>query len=253
MDVAHHSSRRGQHALDSPEAVILAGGKGVRLRPYTTLLPQPLVPVGDEQSVLEVVLRQLSDQGFAKATLAIGSLGQIVRAFIGDGSQWGIDVDFVHEDCPPGTIRPVLRMIDELPEHFIVMNGDILTNLDFHELLAHHIRSGAPLTVATYQREHQVEPGALDFPGQHFDNFAELSVLSYSVSMGVYAVSRETLRPYGGGLPIGFDELMLDLIERGAPPSTYQFDGYWLDIGRPGEAGDAGWDAPLAQSHSFLA
>jgi mannose-1-phosphate guanylyltransferase len=245
--------RRGHRSLDAPEAVILAGGKGVRLRPYTTLLPRPLVPVGDEQSVLEVVLRQLGDQGFTRATLAIGSLGQIVRAFIGDGSQWGVDVEFVHEDSPAGTISPVMGMLDDLPEHFIVMNGDILTNLDFHELLACHVLSGAPLTVATYQREHQVEPGALDFPGQRFDNFAEMSVLSYSVSMGVYAVSRETLLPYRTGLPIGFDALMLDLIERGTPPSTYQFDGYWLDIGRPGDTGDTGWDAPLAKRRSYPA
>ncbi|HEY3941090.1 MAG TPA: nucleotidyltransferase family protein [Acidimicrobiales bacterium] len=236
-------------SLDAPQAVVLAGGKGVRLRPYTTLLPQPLVPLGDEQSVLEVVLRQLSDQGFSTAHLAIGTLGQLVRAFIGDGSQWGIDVVFVPEDAPPGTIRPILRILDNLPEHFVVVHGDCLTNLDFHELLVHHLGSGRPLTVATYQREHRVEPGALEMPGQRFDNFAELSVISCSVSMGVYAVSREALRPYGAGLPMNFDELMLDLIERGTPPSTYRFDGYWLDIGRPEDTDDH-VAIPVAEHHT---
>jgi NDP-sugar pyrophosphorylase family protein len=237
---------------DAREAVILAGGRGVRLRPYKTLLPSPLLPIGEEHSVLEIALRQLADHGFTKAHLGVGSLGQIVRAFIGDGSQWGIEIDYVNEEPPGGTIQPLLQALDDLPEHFLVMNGDLLTNLDYADLLASHIRSRAPITVATYQREHQLEPGAVDFPDHLFESFGETSVLTCSVSMGVYAMSRDALLPYRAGGPLSFDQLMLDLIERGSPPSTYHFDGYWRDIGRPDDRGGAAPRDPVGRERARL-
>ncbi len=214
-------------------AVILAGGKGVRLRPYTTIIPKPLVPIGDEHSILEIVLRQLADHGFTRATLAIGHLGHIIRAYVGDGSQWGIEVDYVHEESPLGTIGPVLTILDRLPEHFLMMNGDILTDLDYSELFASHVDSGAPISVATYQRAHQIDFGVLDVVGSQVTSFKEKPSLNYSVSMGVYMISRRHLERYTPGLPFGFDELMLDLIERGTPPGSFAFEGFWLDIGRP--------------------
>ena len=111
-------------------AVILAGGRGVRLRPYTTRLPKPLVPIGDEFSILDIVLQQLAQQGFDRATLAIGYLGNLIRAYVGDGRRWGIEVDYATEDAPLGTIGPVLQILDRLPDEFLVMNGDVLTDLD---------------------------------------------------------------------------------------------------------------------------
>ena len=134
-------------------AVVLAGGKGVRLRPYTTRLPKPLVPIGDEFSILDIVLSQLGQQGFSHATLAIGYLGNLIRAYVGDGSRWGIKIDYASEDVPLGTMGPVVQILDQLPEDFLVMNGDILTDLDYGTLLTQHISGGAPLTVATYQRQ----------------------------------------------------------------------------------------------------
>ncbi len=137
------------------EAVILAGGKGVRLRPYTTLIPKPLVPIGDEHSILEIVLRQLAGSGFTKATIAIGHLGQLIRAYVGDGSQWGIEVDYVNEESPLGHHRArAHHRWTGCPSTSCVMNGDILTDLDYGDLLRSHVASGAPLTVATYGREH---------------------------------------------------------------------------------------------------
>jgi NDP-mannose synthase len=220
-------------AGDRRHAVILAGGKGVRLRPYTTIIPKPLVPIGDEHSILEIVLRQLANHGFSSATLAIGHLGQLIRAYVGDGSQWGIHVDYIHEESPLGTIGPALTVLDRLPEHFLLMNGDILTDLDFGELFTGHIGSGTPITVATYERSHRVDFGVLHVAGCQVTGFEEKPTLNYKVSMGVYAVSKRHLERYTPGLPFGFDELMLDLIERGTPPNTYLFDGFWLDIGRP--------------------
>ena len=215
------------------QAVILAGGKGLRLRPYTTLIPKPLVPIGDEHSVLEVVMRQLAAQGFARATLTIGYLGQLVQAYAGDGSQWGIELSYLSEDSPLGTLGPVLRALDHLPEHFIVANADVLTSLDFADLLATHVRSGAALTVATQRREHRVEFGVLDIRDNHIRGFTEKPTMTYLVNMGIYAVSRDALMQYSPGLPYGFDELISDLIDRGEYPAQYEFDGYWLDIGRP--------------------
>jgi NDP-mannose synthase len=218
---------------DVRHVVILAGGKGVRLRPYTTVIPKPLVPIGEQYSILEIVMRQLAACGFRRATLAIGHLGQLIRAYVGDGSQWGIEVDYVHEESPLGTIGPALTVLDRLPENFLLMNGDILTDLDYGDLLTHHISGGAPLTVATFDRVHQVDFGVLDVTDQRITSFTEKPPLSYSVSMGIYGISKRHLERYTPGLPFGFDELMLDLIERGTLPASYAFDGFWLDIGRP--------------------
>lgn len=218
---------------DIRHVVILAGGKGVRLRPYTTVIPKPLVPIGDRYSILEIVMRQLAACGFNRATLAIGHLGQLIRAYVGDGSQWGIEVDYVQEESPLGTIGPALMVLDQLPENFLLMNGDILTDLDYGDLLDRHISWGAPLTVATFNRVHQVDFGVLDVTDRRVTAFTEKPPLSYSVSMGIYGVSKRHLQRYTAGLPYGFDELMLDLIERGTLPASYGFDGFWLDIGRP--------------------
>ena len=214
-------------------AVILAGGRGTRLRPYTATLPKPLVPIGEDMSILEIVLRQLCHQGFTRATIAVGHLGQLIQAYVGDGSQWGIAVDYAIEDEPLGTMGPVVKMLDRLPEHFLVMNGDILTDIDYVAVLADHVASGVPLTVATYGREVLIDFGVLEIDGGKVVGFREKPTLSYSVSMGIYVISRSALARYPVGRPFGFDELMADLIERGDLPASAPFDGYWLDIGRP--------------------
>ncbi|MFI1968718.1 nucleoside-diphosphate-sugar pyrophosphorylase [Streptomyces cinnamoneus] len=213
--------------------VILAGGKGVRLRPYTTALPKPLVPIGDQHAILEIVMRQLARTGFTSCTLAIGHLGHIIRAYVGDGSQWGIRVDYTTEESPLGTMGPLLTMVDRLPEHFLVMNGDVLTDLDFGDVLRRHTGSGAQLTIATYARRVSIDFGVLTTESGRVVGFAEKPSMDYRVSMGVYGVSRGALARYTPGLPLGFDELVLDLLDAGTPPDAYEFDGYWLDIGRP--------------------
>ncbi|MFE5513726.1 NDP-sugar synthase [Streptomyces sp. NPDC056529] len=214
-------------------AVILAGGKGVRLRPYTTALPKPLVPIGDQHAILEIVLRQLSRAGFTHCTLAIGHLGEIIRAYVGDGSQWGLSIDYATEENPLGTMGPLLNLRDRLPEHFLVMNGDVLTDLDYADVLNRHETSGAPLTIATYARKVHIDFGVLTTDDSRVVAFTEKPSIDYRVSMGVYGVSRKTLDAYTPGLPLGFDELVLDLLAAETPPHAYDFDGYWLDIGRP--------------------
>ncbi|MCP2165534.1 nucleotidyltransferase family protein [Goodfellowiella coeruleoviolacea] len=214
-------------------AIILAGGKGTRLRPYTTRLPKPLMPIGDEFSILDIVLNQLAQHGFDRATLAIGYLGDLIRSYVGDGGRWGLDIDYATEEAPLGTIGPVLRILDRLPEHFLVMNGDVLTDLNYRELLERHERMRPPITVATYQREVKVDFGVLATRDGRVIDFTEKPTLNYRVSMGVYAISKSALAPYPPGLPLGFDELMTDMLGQPVPPEEYAFGGYWLDIGRP--------------------
>jgi len=215
-------------------AVILAGGKGIRLRPYTTRLPKPLVPIGEDHSIMEIVLSQLATAGFGEVTLAIGHLGRLIRSYVGDGSRWGLRVDYsLPEETPLGTMGPVLRILDRLPERFLVMNGDVLTDLDYADLMRQHADSGAPLTVATCQRQERIDYGVLTTRDGHVVEFTEKPTIDYRVSMGIYACSRQTLAGYTSGLPFGFDELVLDMLARGTPPAEYAFDGYWFDIGRP--------------------
>jgi NDP-sugar pyrophosphorylase family protein len=215
-------------------AVILAGGKGVRLRPYTTRLPKPLVPIGEEHSIMEIVLSQLARCGFDRVTLAIGHLGDLIRSYIGDGSRWGVEIDYsLPEEVPLGTMGPVLQVLDRLPEKFLVMNGDVITDLDYADLMRQHRESDAPLTVATYQRQAQIDYGVLTTRDGQVVEFTEKPTIDYRVSMGIYACSKPTLDGYPPGLPFGFDELMLDMLARDTPPQEYAFDGYWFDIGRP--------------------
>lgn len=216
-------------------AVILAGGQGTRLRPYTTRVPKPLVPIGGELSILEIVLHQLKSFGFTRVTLAVGHLSHLIRAFVGNGRQYGLDIDYTEEDTPLGTIGPVLNVLPWLPEHFLVMNGDVLTDLDYGAFLRGHMQSRAPLTVSTYHREIRSEFGVLDVDesGEHIVAFREKPAVPFQVSMGVYGMTKSTLGRYQPGQVLGFDTLMLDLLAAGEHPRSDLFGGYWLDIGRP--------------------
>ena len=224
-------------------AVLLAGGKGTRLRPYTTSLPKPLVPLG-EGSIVELVLRQLARRGFERATLAIGHLGHLIEAVVGDGSQWGIAVDYVSEDKPLGTMGPVVANLDRFPQHFLVLNGDVLTDLDFAAVLDRHAARTPALTVATYRRRVPIDFGVLEADGGRVIAFREKPTLDYTVSMGVYGVTRTTLAGFAAGAPLGFDELVLHLLETGARVDAYEYEGYWLDIGRPEDYDQATADYP---------
>ncbi|MDQ2934097.1 MAG: sugar phosphate nucleotidyltransferase [Chloroflexota bacterium] len=219
--------------MNAPHAVILAGGKGTRLRPFTITLPKPLVPIGDESSVLEIVIRQLAHQGFESATLAIGHFGELIEAYVGDGAKWGMAIDYAREEEPLGTMGPVVQVADRLPEHFLVLNGDTLTEMDYARLVEVHAASGAPITVATARREARIEFGVLDVEDGRVTGFREKPAIGYTVAIGAYALSRAALLRYPAGEPLGFDQLMRDLIDRGEHPASFDFTGFWLDIGRP--------------------
>lgn len=219
-------------------AIILAGGKGTRLRPYTVVLPKPLMPIG-EYPILEVIVRQLVYQGFTHITMAVNHQAEIIQAFFGNGDKWGIAIDYSLEDQPLSTMGP-LRLIKDLPENFLVMNGDILTDLDFRVFHDCHVAKQNIFTISSYQREVRSEYGVLQIDEtDRLAGFQEKPIIRYDVSMGVYMVSRDALRYIPTGQPYGFDHLMLDLIAANNPAGVMRFDGYWLDIGRPDDYSQA--------------
>lgn len=214
-------------------AVILAGGRGTRLRPYTTTIPKPLVPVG-ERPILDVVLRQLHAAGVRRATLAVSHMAELIMAFFGDGSKLDLAIDYAVEEKPLGTVGP-LTHIKGLPENFIVMNGDVLTDLDYAAVFKDHVAAEALLTIATYRRRQTVDFGVLelDRPSRRIVGFREKPVEQFDVSMGVYVFNRELLARIPRGRPYGLDELVLSMLADKAPIRAHPFEGYWLDLGRP--------------------
>jgi NDP-sugar pyrophosphorylase family protein len=214
-------------------AVILAGGKGTRLRPYTTLVPKPLVPLGGRYSILEVVLMQLAQAGFTHVTLAVNHLSQLIMAYFGDGSRWNLKLDYSLEDEPLSTIGP-LTLIEGLPDDFLVMNGDILCDLDYRTFFEEHVRDHCRVSVAVYKRQVKVDFGVLRYdPEFRLQAFQEKPTFDFDVSMGIYCLNRSVIERLAKGRPYGFDTLMLDSLGDGTPVRVRPFNGYWLDIGRP--------------------
>jgi NDP-sugar pyrophosphorylase family protein len=228
-------------------AVILAGGEGSRLWPYTAVIPKPLMPIADDLPIMDIILRQLALHGFQRATVAIGHHGRLVRAFFGAGERWGIAVDYAEEHTPLGTMGPVLPILDDLPEHFLVMNCDVLTDLDYSDFLAQHRHSGGALTVAICNRATRIEFGVVETDGDRITGFREKPNLRHQAIMGVYALSRSALVRYAAGRPLGMDELVLDLLASTDPPRAFSWPGYWRDIGRPDDYEQACADFAHAQ------
>jgi NDP-sugar pyrophosphorylase family protein len=214
----------------SKRAVVLAGGKGSRLRPYTVVLPKPLMPIG-EYPILEVILRQLAGQGFDRVTLAVNHQAEIVRAFCGDGSRWGIIIDYSLETVPLSTIAP-LCLIRDLPENFLLMNGDVLTDLSMQKLYEEHVTQKRLFTIAASERTNIVDYGVLHASENQLTGFEEKPRFQYLVSMGVYILNRSVLDRVPAGQKYGFDDLMLNMLARKEPVHVERHSGYWLDIGR---------------------
>jgi len=214
------------------QAIILAGGKGRRLLPYTTVLPKPLMPIGD-YSILEVILRQLKHAGFRKVTISTGYLHELIHAYIDSNKTLGLDITYSHEEAPLGTIGP-LRLMNNLESTFLVMNGDILTDVDYTALIEYHKRNKAIATVATYQRDVHIDFGVLERNEENrIVAFREKPTYHFDVSMGVYVFSKKILEYVPENEPFGFDQLMHALTGAEAPVFSYPHKGYWLDIGRP--------------------
>lgn len=229
------------------KAVILAGGKGTRLKPYTTVIPKPLVPIG-ERAVLEILLHQLKRYNIADVTICVNHFAEIIKAFFGDGRKLGMRIDYSEEDTPLGTVAPIKR-IKDLPENFLVMNGDLLTDLNFQTLFDQHTRQQANLTVATFTRNTRSDFGVIEMDAEnhHIIGFKEKPEYSFTVSMGVYAMNRKVLDDVLDSA-FGFDDLIHKLLEKQEQIHVFPYSGYWLDIGRPDDYEKANSDIQIIEN-----
>lgn len=221
-------------------AVMLAGGVGSRLYPYTAFIPKPLVPI-DKDAIAEILLRQLVHHGVERVIVSIGHLGHLIEAVLGDGARHGVELIYQREAQPLGTVGPLALAATLLPENFLVLNGDVLSDIDFSAIRHQHVASGQTLTVATFRREVRSEFGVLETDAAgRVVAFKEKPAIQHQVSMGVYAMNRRVLSYFKPGQRFGFDDLVLAMLARGDPIGTFAWDhGRWLDIGRPEDYAEA--------------
>ena len=225
------AARRGAAGL---RAVILAGGRGVRLQPFTVNFPKPLVPLGDTP-VVEVLMRRLAAFGITDITLTLGHLAELMKAYFAQRPDLAasLKLRYVIEREPTGTAGS-LSLVSGLRNTFLVMNGDLLTDLDLNELVAFHRRQKAALTIATHTRRVKIDLGVLDVSRDHrVTGYFEKPERSYQVSMGIYVYEPTVLAHIVPGKHLDFPDLVLRLLERGERVSAYKSNCQWLDIGRP--------------------
>lgn len=211
-------------------AVILAGGRGTRLKPFTFAFPKPLMPIG-ETPILEIIVRQLEAAGVRRVTMAVGHLAELIAAYFASQPRNGLQIDYSREPAPLGTAGPI-ALIDDLDAPFFVMNGDILTTLDYRDLAAFHARSGAIATIASYRKAQPIDLGVLEVGSDgRLLRYVEKPNHEFLVSMGIYAFQPEVRHYIEQGTRLDLPDLINRLLAARAPLAVYAFDGRWLDIG----------------------
>jgi NDP-sugar pyrophosphorylase family protein len=213
-------------------AIVLAGGKGTRLAPYTTILPKPLMPIGD-MPILEVLVRQMKRAGVEEIIVTVGHLANLLKAYFNDGSQFGVSISYSIEAHPLGTAGP-LALVQGLDQTFLVTNGDVLTTLNLRTLIEYHQKQGAVATIAMHQRQVRIDFGVIGCDNNNqVVGYTEKPSYDYLVSMGVYVFEPCVLEHIPYGEYLDFPDLVLKLIAAGEKVVGYPFDGYWQDLGRP--------------------
>lgn len=212
-------------------AVIQAGGKGVRLRPYTMVMPKPLMPVGD-LPVIEVLIKWLRRWGVTQTYITLGYLGSLIRALCGDGKQWDTQINYKQEPEPLGTVGSLKLLKDDLKETFFNINSDLITDLNLRALRAFHAEHGGMITVAVTERIVKSELGVFEIENDQMVDFREKPTMKYLASCGVYCMEPAILDLIPSGVPFGFDDLMNGMLDKKMPVWLYRHDGLWLDIGR---------------------
>jgi NDP-sugar pyrophosphorylase family protein len=220
-----------QVAFGDVDTVILAGGKGTRLRPLTAVFPKPLVPLGDKP-IIEILLRKLSAMGFRKATICTGYLGELLMAVCGDGSKFGLAIDYVHEESPLGTAGP-LSLVKAQSDPVVVMNGDLLTTMVITRMVDSHISAGADATIALFKRDVPIDFGVIDSDDHgRFLGYREKPVFHFEVSMGIYVLSQQVIKGIKADQYLDMPDLIRGVQGRGGKVNCYREDCFWLDIGR---------------------
>jgi NDP-sugar pyrophosphorylase family protein len=212
------------------QAIILAGGKGTRLLPFTKVFPKPLVPLG-EKPILDTIIRQLKHFGFVQITLAVGHMAEMIQTYVRDGEQYGIKIDYAFENEPLGTVGPLAQMSD-LDQSFLVMNGDLITNLNYQDMFTFHKKQRAIATIGTYQKNFKIDLGIIQNDGNYsIVDYIEKPSYTFTVSMGIYIFEIDVLRYIEPNKYLDFPELVKRLLACEQKIVSYPFDGYWLDIG----------------------
>ena len=225
---------KSKDSLSQIQAVILAGGKGTRLAPYTTILPKPLMPISD-MPVLEIILRQLKKAGIHRVTLSVGYLASLLEAYFGDGKMLDLSLRYSRESAPLGTAGP-LKLIKNLRNTFFLMNGDVLTNLDLQAMLEFHRRHQAAATVGLFEKKVQINLGIIKTDAaERLIQYIEKPTLRYEVSVGIYVMEPKVIDYIPARKRFDLPELITALIADGQNVVGYRFKGYWLDIGRQEE------------------
>lgn len=214
-------------------AIILCGGKGTRLKPYTISLPKPLVPLGDKP-ILEYIIEFLKKAGFDHITLALNHMSDIIRAYFQDGSKWNVTIDYSLEKKELSTMGP-LKLINDLPGEFLVMNGDIISDINIDDMIKFHKKQKSIFTIGAFRRNVKIDFGVLKSKENKLIKFHEKPQNEFLVSMGVYYVNKKSLEFIPKDEPFGFDDLMNTFLEKSINPSIFIHEGHWLDIGRPSD------------------
>jgi NDP-sugar pyrophosphorylase family protein len=212
------------------EAIILAGGKGTRLAPYTSVLPKPLIPISGTP-ISEVIIRQLKHHGFQEITMATGYLSDLIKTYYGDGSKIGVSIKYIHEEKPLGTVGP-LYQLKGAHEPYLVMNGDVLTTLNYRRMMEVHKENKAALTIATQKKEETSAYGHIEKYGLKVTGVVEKPTQQYEVSMGIYIVSPEALNRIPDNTFYDMPQLIEKLIDSHENVIVYENDDLWIDVGQ---------------------
>ena len=216
------------------KAIVMAGGKGSRLHPYSALFPKPLMPLG-EMPVLELLLRQLKQAGVEEAFLAVNHLRHLIEAFFGDGSRMGLHLHYTVEDKPLGTAGPIGAVLDQLGKQFVMTNGDLLTTLDISTMIRFHREHGADATMGVYPREVKIEFGLVDVDSEmRMLDYREKPSYQHLVSMGIYVLNAAAVRGcVEPNTHLDMPDLLQKLVRAGREVRCFQHECFWLDIGHP--------------------
>jgi len=230
-------------------AIILAGGRGTRLAPYTYVLPKPMMPVGDK-AILEILLRQMKRAGINDVVLTVGHLAGLMQAFFQDGQQFDLNITYSFEPKPLGTAGP-LSLIPGLDKTFLVCNGDVLTTLDINKFITFHNQNGGICTIAMHERQVKIDLGVIERNPEDYRliDYIEKPTLDFSVSMGMYIFEPKVLDYIPDGNYLDFPDLVHRLLDAGEKVIGYPFEGYWMDLGNPEDYAKANQDFGKMRSH----
>lgn len=216
------------------KVIILAGGKGKRLHPYTITTPKPMVPIG-ELPILEILILKLKKHGFKSIIISVNFQANIIMDYFQDGKKWNVNIEYIIERKPLGTMGPI-NLLKDPPDNFLIMNGDIITDLDFDKFYNNHTKFKNLFTISSFSRDEKIDYGVLEVSKKNLlQNFSEKPIKKYMVSMGIYAMNKSLIKYIAKNTNFGFDKLMKKLLNSKISVNIILHRGYWLDVGRPSD------------------